>query len=232
VLLLIGDALIRLDNVWKVYRMGKVEYPALRGISMNVERSEFLCIVGPSGSGKTTLLNIMGALDRPTKGEIFIENIPLSTLSDDKLAELRNRRIGFVFQTFNLLTHLTVVENVELPMVALGIPTRRRRERAIEVLSRFLPQETFYKRPLELSGGEQQRVAIARALANNPDIILADEPTGNLDSANAHLIAKIFRELRDEGKTIVMITHNIELTDYADRIVKLRDGQIMEIIKR
>ncbi len=231
-LLLIGDALIRLDNVWKVYRMGKVEYPALRGISMNVERSEFLCIVGPSGSGKTTLLNIMGALDRPTKGEIFIENIPLSTLSDDKLAELRNRRIGFVFQTFNLLTHLTVVENVELPMVALGIPTRRRRERAIEVLSRFLPQETFYKRPLELSGGEQQRVAIARALANNPDIILADEPTGNLDSANAHLIAKIFRELRDEGKTIVMITHNIELTDYADRIVKLRDGQIMEIIKR
>uniref|UniRef100_A0A7J3JNU7 ABC transporter ATP-binding protein n=1 Tax=Ignisphaera aggregans TaxID=334771 RepID=A0A7J3JNU7_9CREN len=212
--------------------MGKVEYPALRGISMNVERSEFLCIVGPSGSGKTTLLNIMGALDRPTKGEIFIENIPLSTLSDDKLAELRNRRIGFVFQTFNLLTHLTVVENVELPMVALGIPTRRRRERAIEVLSRFLPQETFYKRPLELSGGEQQRVAIARALANNPDIILADEPTGNLDSANAHLIAKIFRELRDEGKTIVMITHNIELTDYADRIVKLRDGQIMEIIKR
>ena len=231
-LLLIGDALIRLDNVWKVYRMGKVEYPALRGISMNVERSEFLCIVGPSGSGKTTLLNIMGALDRPTKGEIFIENIPLSTLSDDKLAELRNRRIGFVFQTFNLLSHLTVVENVELPMVALGIPTRRRRERAIEVLSRFLPQETFYKRPLELSGGEQQRVAIARALANNPDIILADEPTGNLDSANAHLIAKIFRELRDEGKTIVMITHNIELTDYADRIVKLRDGQIMEIIKR
>uniref|UniRef100_A0A7J3IAG3 ABC transporter ATP-binding protein n=1 Tax=Ignisphaera aggregans TaxID=334771 RepID=A0A7J3IAG3_9CREN len=227
-----GDALIRLDNVWKVYRMGKVEYPALRGISMNVERSEFLCIVGPSGSGKTTLLNIMGALDRPTKGEIFIENIPLSTLSDDKLAELRNRRIGFVFQTFNLLSHLTVVENVELPMVALGIPTRRRRERAIEVLSRFLPQETFYKRPLELSGGEQQRVAIARALANNPDIILADEPTGNLDSANAHLIAKIFRELRDEGKTIVMITHNIELTDYADRIVKLRDGQIMEIIKR
>ncbi|MEM0152508.1 MAG: ABC transporter ATP-binding protein [Ignisphaera sp.] len=212
--------------------MGKVEYPALRGISMNVERSEFLCIVGPSGSGKTTLLNIMGALDRPTKGEIFIENIPLSTLSDDKLAELRNRRIGFVFQTFNLLSHLTVVENVELPMVALGIPTRRRRERAIEVLSRFLPQETFYKRPLELSGGEQQRVAIARALANNPDIILADEPTGNLDSANAHLIAKIFRELRDEGKTIVMITHNIELTDYADRIVKLRDGQIMEIIKR
>ncbi|MEM0005812.1 MAG: ABC transporter ATP-binding protein [Ignisphaera sp.] len=229
---MIGDALIRLDNVWKVYRMGKVEYPALRGISMNVERSEFLCIVGPSGSGKTTLLNIMGALDRPTKGEIFIENIPLSTLSDDKLAELRNRRIGFVFQTFNLLSHLTVVENVELPMVALGIPTRRRRERAIEVLSRFLPQETFYKRPLELSGGEQQRVAIARALANNPDIILADEPTGNLDSANAHLIAKIFRELRDEGKTIVMITHNIELTDYADRIVKLRDGQIMEIIKR
>lgn len=224
--------MIRLDNVWKVYRMGRVEYPALRGISMNVERGEFLCIVGPSGSGKTTLLNIMGTLDRPTKGEIFVENTPLSVLSDDKLAELRNRRIGFVFQTFNLLSHLTVVENVELPMVALGIPAKRRRERAIEVLSRFLPQETFYKRPLELSGGEQQRVAIARALANNPDIILADEPTGNLDSANAHLIAKIFRELRDEGKTIVMITHNIELTGYADRIVKLRDGQIMEIIER
>ncbi len=224
--------IVKLSDVWKVYLVGKVEYPALKGVSMEVERGEFLCITGASGSGKSTLLNVMGALDRPTKGEVFFENIPLSRLSSDKLAELRNRRIGFVFQTFNLLNHLTVVENVELPMIALGIPPKKRRERAIEILSKFLSHTVIYKRPLELSGGEQQRVAIARALANDPDVILADEPTGNLDSYNAHLIAKIFKELRDEGKTIVMVTHNIELTDYADRIAKLRDGQIVEIIKR
>jgi len=227
-----GNALIEVVNVWKVYRVGKVEYPALRGVTMSVEKGEFLCIVGPSGSGKSTLLNILGAMDRPTKGEVIFEKTPLSKLSDDELAELRNRRIGFVFQTINLLNHLTVLENVELPMMVLGIPPKRRRERAIEVLSRFLPESTFYKKPLELSGGEQQRVAIARALVNNPDVILADEPTGNLDSANAQQVVKIFRELRDEGKTIVMVTHNLELTNYADRVVRLRDGQIVEVIKK
>jgi len=218
--------------VWKVYLVGRVEYPALRGVTMNIRKGEFLCIVGPSGSGKSSLLNIMGAMDRPTKGEVIFEDVPLSKLSDDKLAELRNKKMGFVFQTINLINNLTVVENVELPMIALGIPPKKRRERAIEVLSRFLPESVYYKRPLELSGGEQQRVAIARALANNPAVILADEPTGNLDSVNAHLIAKIFKELRDEGKTIVMVTHNIELTNYADRIVKLRDGRIIEVVER
>lgn len=226
------SSVIELNDVWKIYLVGRVEYPALRGISMYVGRGEFLCIVGASGSGKSTLLNIMGALDKPTRGRVIFENVVLNDLPDDKLAELRNRRIGFIFQTFNLLNHLTVVENVELPMIALGIPPRRRREKAIEILSRFLPQTVYYKRPLELSGGEQQRVAIARALANDPDVILADEPTGNLDSVNAHLIAKIFGELRDEGKTIVMVTHNIELTNYADRVVKLRDGQIVDIVER
>ena len=227
-----GNALIEVVNVWKVYRVGKVEYPALRGVTMSVEKGEFLCIVGPSGSGKSTLLNILGAMDRPTKGEVIFEKTPLSKLSDDELAELRNRRIGFVFQTINLLNHLTVLENVELPMMVLGIPPKKRRERAIEVLSRFLPESTFYKKPLELSGGEQQRVAIARALVNNPDVILADEPTGNLDSANAQQVVKIFRELRDEGRTIIMVTHNLELTNYADRVVRLRDGQIVEVIKK
>ncbi|MCX8167860.1 MAG: ABC transporter ATP-binding protein [Ignisphaera sp.] len=212
--------------------MGRADYPALRGVSMDVKKSEFLCIIGASSSGKSTLLNIMGALDKPTRGEVFFEKSPLSKLSSDKLAELRNRRIGFEFQTFNLISHLTAAENVELPMIALGAPPRKRRERAIEVLSRFLPQSIFSKRSFELSGGEQQRIAIARALANNPDVMLADEPTGNLDSTNANLIARIFRELRDEGRTVVMVTHNIELTAYAYRIVKLRDGQIVEIIYR
>jgi putative ABC transport system ATP-binding protein len=224
--------MIEVVNVWKVYRVGKVEYPALRGVTMSVEKGEFLCIVGPSGSGKSSLINILGAMDRPTKGEVIFEKVPLSKLSDDKLAELRNRRMGFVFQTINLLNHLTVLENVELPMMVLGIPPKKRRERAIEVLSRFLPESTFYKKPLEISGGEQQRVAIARALANNPDVILADEPTGNLDSANAQQVAKIFRELRDEGRTIIMVTHNLELTNYADRVVRLRDGQIVEVVKK
>jgi len=223
-------SVIETRDVWKVYRIGKIEYPALKGITLSIRRSEFLCIVGPSGSGKSTLLNILGAMDRPTKGEVFLDNILLNKLSDDKLAELRNRRIGFVFQTINLVNHLTIVENVELPMIALGIPPKKRRERAIQLLSRFLPESVFYKKPLEVSGGEQQRAAIARALANNPDVILADEPTGNLDSVNAHQIAKIFRELRDEGRTIVMVTHNLELTKYADRIVKLRDGQIVEVV--
>jgi putative ABC transport system ATP-binding protein len=224
--------MIEVVNVWKVYRVGKVEYPALRGVTMSIEKGEFLCIVGPSGSGKSSLINILGAMDRPTKGEVIFEKVPLSKLSDDKLAELRNRRMGFVFQTINLLNHLTVLENVELPMMVLGIPPKKRRERAIEVLSRFLPESTFYKKPLEISGGEQQRVAIARALANNPDVILADEPTGNLDSANAQQVAKIFRELRDEGRTIIMVTHNLELTNYADSVVRLRDGQIVEVVKK
>jgi len=227
-----SNAMIEVVNVWKVYRVGKVEYPALRGVTMSVEKGEFLCIVGPSGSGKSSLINILGAMDRPTKGEVIFEKVPLSKLSDDKLAELRNRRMGFVFQTINLLNHLTVLENVELPMMVLGIPPKKRRERAIEVLSRFLPESTFYKKPLEISGGEQQRVAIARALANNPDVILADEPTGNLDSANAQQVAKIFRELRDEGRTIIMVTHNLELTNYADSVVRLRDGQIVEVVKK
>jgi putative ABC transport system ATP-binding protein len=227
-----SNAMIEVVNVWKVYRVGKVEYPALRGVTMSVEKGEFLCIVGPSGSGKSSLINILGAMDRPTKGEVIFEKVPLSKLSGDKLAELRNRRMGFVFQTINLLNHLTVLENVELPMMVLGIPPKKRRQRAIEVLSRFLPESTFYKKPLEISGGEQQKVAIARALANNPDVILADEPTGNLDSANAQQVAKIFRELRDEGRTIIMVTHNLELTNYADRVVRLRDGQIVEVVKK
>lgn len=227
-----SENVFELHDVWKVYQLGKVSYPALRGITMHVKRGEFLCVIGPSGSGKSTLLNIMGMLDRPTRGVVLFNGLKVNELSDDELAELRNRRIGFVFQTFNLVNHLTVVENVMLPMIPLGVPLKERKKRAIEVLSKFLPETAFYKRPMELSGGEQQRVAIARALVNNPDVILADEPTGNLDSTNAHAVAKIFRELSDEGKTIVMVTHNVELTSYADRVVKLRDGMIVEVVEK
>ncbi|MCI4456675.1 MAG: ABC transporter ATP-binding protein [Desulfurococcaceae archaeon] len=226
------EPLIRLLDVWKIYRIGKLEYPALRGVSLDIYKGEFLSIIGPSGSGKTTLLNLLGALDRPTKGEILFEKISLNKLSPDQLAEFRNKKIGFVFQSFNLLNHLTVVENVEIPMMVLGVPPKIRREKALKILGELLPEKVFYKRPIEISSGEQQRVAIARALANDPDVILADEPTGNLDSSNAHVVMRIFRKLRDEGKTIVMVTHNQELNSYADRVVRLRDGQIVEVIKR
>lgn len=218
-----------LNDVWKIYRIGKVEYPALRGVSLEINRGEFISIVGPSGHGKTTLLNICGTIDRPTKGKVILDNTDLNSLTDNQLAELRNKKMGFVFQSFNLIPHLTAIENVELPMIALGIPPRERRRRALEILSNFLPESAFNKKPLELSGGEQQRVAIARALVNNPEIIIADEPTGNLDSVNSTNIARIFRELRDQGKTIVMATHNLELTSFADRIVRIRDGKIVEI---
>ncbi|MEM2004683.1 MAG: ABC transporter ATP-binding protein [Zestosphaera sp.] len=224
------NVLIELINVWKVYRVGRVDYPALRGVSLSIKKGEFLSIMGPSGSGKSTLLNIMGALDKPTEGEVVFEELAMTKLPEDRLAELRSKRIGFVFQTFNLLSHLTVIENVELPMIVLGTPSKKRRERAVEVLSKFLPSSAFNKKPLELSGGEQQRVAIARALVNDPDVILADEPTGNLDSANAHMITEILRGLSNEGKTVVMVTHNTELTKYSDRVVKLRDGRVVEVV--
>jgi putative ABC transport system ATP-binding protein len=227
-----SEHLIEVKDVWKKYVIGKVEYPALNGVSLDVSAGEFVAIMGPSGSGKTTLLNIIGALDRPTKGEVLIDGVPLSRMSDDELAELRNKKIGFVFQTFNLVNYMTALENVELPMMVLGLPPKERRERALRILERFLDKRLINKRPLELSGGEQQRVAIARALANDPDIIIADEPTGNLDSVSARAVMEVFKGLRDEGKTVVMATHNPENTKYCDRIVRMRDGRIVEVIAK
>lgn len=220
------EVIIEAIDLWKIYRTGKIEYPALRGVNLKVEKGEFVAIVGPSGSGKSTLLNLLGALDRPTKGKVFIDGVDISKLNDNQLAELRNKKIGFVFQTFNLIPYMNALENVEVPMIATGVDPRKRRERAMHLLS-IVGLEQFYRnRPSELSGGQQQRVAIARALANNPKIILADEPTGNLDSKSAFEIMEVLRKLNNSGTTIILVTHNLQLMKFCNRVLFMKDGNI------
>lgn len=221
-------------DLLKTYVTGTVEYPALRGVNLRVARGEYIAIVGPSGSGKTTLLNLIGALDKPTRGEVYIDCIPISKLDHNQLAELRGRKIGFVFQTYNLIPYLNVLGNVELPMISLNTPPRIRRRRALEILETLGLADKAYKKPNELSGGEQQRVAIARALVNNPAIVLADEPTGNLDSKTALNVVETFNKLNTEnGVTVVLVTHNLEITKFCHRIVYLRDGSIVkEVVQR
>ena len=215
-------------NLWKIYKTSSGEYPALRGVNMYVKRNEFLAIVGPSGSGKTTLLNIIGGLDKPTKGEIRVDGIDLSKLGENELADYRSKYVGFVFQFYNLFPYLTAIENVELPMAITGKSLIERRKRALKLLELVGLADKAFKRASELSGGEQQRVAIARALANNPKLILADEPTGNLDSVTGASIMKLFRELvNEEGATIIMVTHNPENLRFVDRMYRLRDGKIV-----
>jgi putative ABC transport system ATP-binding protein len=220
------DAIVAKD-LWKTYHLGKVDYPALCGLSLKIKKGEFVAVVGPSGSGKSTLLNMFGALDRPTKGQVLIEGVDISRLSDNKLALLRNKKIGFVFQTFNLLSYISSLENIEVPLIAGGVPSSRRRQ-----ISRRLLEEVGLKgfernKPGELSGGQQQRVAIARALANDPEIIMADEPTGNLDSKSASEIIDVLSSLnKNKAVTVVMVTHNLQLTDYCNRIIFMRDGLI------
>ncbi len=222
-----------LKDVWKVYRTGKVEWYALRGVNLNIKRNTFTAVVGPSGSGKSTLLNIIGCLDKPTRGSVLINNVDVGKLNGKKLADYRNYHMGFVFQSYNLLNYLTVFENVELPLVIKGVPSKERRELVSKMLELLGIKGMEYKRPLELSGGEQQRVAIARALINSPDLILADEPTGNLDSKNAQIVVDVFRKLVSEhGKTVLMVTHNIELIKYADVVIKMRDGNVVEVGSR
>ncbi|ALU11836.1 macrolide ABC transporter ATP-binding protein [Ignicoccus islandicus DSM 13165] len=224
------EPIITLDNVWKVYVIGKVEYPALRGVTLKVPKGSFLTILGPSGSGKSTLLHLMGALDTPTKGKVFIAGRDVSQLSERERARLRRDLIGFVFQHFFLIPRLSALENVELPMIAKGVPSSVRKRRALRLLTLVGLREKANKRPRELSGGEQQRVAIARALANDPEIILADEPTGNLDTKTAKGVMEMLLSLNVEmDKTVVIVTHNPEQTLYAHAVVRVRDGKIESV---
>jgi putative ABC transport system ATP-binding protein len=218
--------MIELENITKIYRMGKVEVPALRGVTLNVKQGEMVALIGASGSGKSTLMNIIGFLDKPTEGKYILEGVDVSQLSDNKLAEMRNRKVGFVFQTYNLLPRTAAAANVELPLIYGG--GGQKRKRAIEALERVGLKARATHKPSELSGGEQQRVAIARALVNNPSIILADEPTGNLDSNATAEIVSIFCRLNREGITIVLVTHEIDVARQARRIVRLFDGKITE----
>lgn len=221
-------AIIEAMNLRKVYMLGKVPVEALRGVNLKVKEGEFLSILGPSGSGKSTLLNLIGALDKPTSGKVFIDGVDVSILDDNGLAELR-RRIGFVFQFFNLIPRFTALENVELPMAIAGLSKMERRKRAIELLETVGLSGRRSHKPTELSGGEQQRVAIARALANNPRFLLMDEPTGNIDSKNASEIMRLIRRLNEEKSvTIIMVTHDQRLAKEADRTVYMLDGFIVD----
>jgi len=224
--------MIELENITKIYRMGKVEVPALRGVNLTIDDGEMMAIVGASGSGKSTLMNIIGFLDKPTLGTYILEGVDVSRLNDNKLAEMRNKKIGFVFQSYNLLPRASAITNVELPLVySRG---GQRRTRSLEALERVGLGHRANHKPTELSGGEQQRVAIARALVANPSIILADEPTGNLDSVSTNEIISIFCRLNQEGITIILVTHEMEIAHQAKRIIRLLDGRIItdERVKR
>ncbi len=217
-------SLIKLDEVEKHYQMGETVVRALRGSDLNIEDGEYVAIMGPSGSGKSTLMNMIGALDVPTYGNVEIEQTDISKLSESDLAVLRSKKIGFVFQRFNLIGSMTALENVALPMIFSGVSKEERIKRAEEILERVGLEDRMDFRPNELSGGQQQRVSIARALANDPEVILADEPTGNLDTKTGKKIMELLDQLNHQGKTIIMVTHNPEDAKYADRVVEIKDG--------
>ncbi|MEW5896893.1 MAG: ABC transporter ATP-binding protein [Nanoarchaeota archaeon] len=225
--------LIELKDVWKTYRMGDISLDVLKSITLNILQGEFVAVQGPSGSGKSTLMNQIGLLDIPSRGRIVLGNIDISTLSESELAQLRGRTIGFVFQQFNLISTLTALENVILPMIFQDVPEEERAARGKALLTRVGLAERMGHRPTELSGGQQQRVAIARALVNNPEIILADEPTGNLDSKSGVQVLEILTQLHEkENKTIILVTHDAALVRYAHRIVRLKDGELVRIENR
>ena len=220
------QGIIHLEKILKSYYLGKHELPVLKGISMDILKNEYVALMGPSGSGKSTLMNILGCLDTPSGGRYILNGKDVSGMPDNDLAEIRNKEIGFVFQQFNLLPRLTAAENVALPLVYSGIPRKERNDRAMDVLRKVKLDDRSHHRPNELSGGQAQRVAIARALINNPSIILADEPTGNLDSKTSYEIMDIIGKIQADGNTVIIITHEEDISKYAHRVIRLRDGMI------
>lgn len=227
-----NNTIIRLDNVWKIYRMGNVEVPALRGLNLEIKDGEFVAIMGPSGSGKSTSMNMVGCLDIPTKGRILLDNRDISKMTESELAQIRGRKIGFIFQQFNLIPTLTALENIMLPMIFQNKSKEDRVKRATELLELVDLGDRMNHKPTELSGGQQQRVAIARSLANDPEVILADEPTGNLDSKTGDSVMSFLCNLHaTKGKTIIMVTHDAHVAESAERIELLMDGEIVETRK-
>ena len=220
--------MINMRKIRKIYSTGKIEVEALREIDLEIDENEFVSVMGPSGSGKSTLMNLMGCLDTPTSGEYFLDGQKVENLSPNELAEIRNQKVGFVFQSFNLLPYATAFENVEVPLIFAGVPSRKRRKRAEELLERVGLKDRADHKPTELSGGEMQRVSIARALANQPRLILADEPTGNLDSVSGKEIVDLFEDLWRQGHTIIVITHDNEISSRTQRIIKLKDGLVID----
>ena len=221
-----ADEIIRLEEIYKIYRVGNQEVRALDGVSLSVFKNEYVAIMGPSGSGKSTLMNILGCLDSPGSGRYILNGVDVSEMEDGELADVRNREIGFVFQSFNLLPRYNAIENVALPMVYAGVPARERMERAAAALESVALSERMDHKPNELSGGQKQRVALARALINNPSIILADEPTGNLDTHTSIEIMRLFDEIHSRGNTVIVVTHEEDIAAYAHRIIRLRDGKV------
>jgi putative ABC transport system ATP-binding protein len=222
----VGETIIRMQNIWKTYQMGTEELHALRDVSFEVKRNEYLAIIGPSGSGKSTLMNLIGCLDSPTQGDYWINGNLVSDMTDDELARIRNKEVGFVFQTFNLLARATALHNVELPLIYAGLRSAERHDKALAALAAVELGDRVTHRPNELSGGQRQRVAIARALVNHPSILLADEPTGALDSKTSQEIMLLFEKLHDEGNTIIVVTHEPDIAKRAHRILTIRDGRI------
>jgi putative ABC transport system ATP-binding protein len=225
-------ALIETHDLWKTYIMGSEEIHALRGVSIAIERGEYVAIMGPSGSGKSTLMNLIGCLDTPSRGTYLLNGKQVATMNDNELARIRNHEIGFVFQTFNLLPRASALQNVELPLVYAGVPASERHQRARGALERVELTERMAHRPNELSGGQRQRVAIARALVNSPSILLADEPTGNLDSKTGTEIMALFAKLHEAGNTIVLVTHEPDVAAYAHRVIHVRDGQVEKDVRQ